>query len=40
VIDKKGMIQFKNVGFYGGPRMLDEMAIQIEMLLDDNFSRK
>jgi len=35
-IDKKGMIQFKNVGFEG-PKMLDEMTAQIDMLLDDSF---
>ena len=37
VIDKKGMIQFKSIGFIGGPKMIDEMTLQIEMLLDDNF---
>jgi thiol-disulfide isomerase/thioredoxin len=36
VIDKKGMIQFKSVGFEGS-RMLDEMTVQIDMLLDDSF---
>jgi thiol-disulfide isomerase/thioredoxin len=36
IIDKKGMIQFKNVGFEGS-KMLDEMTIQIDMLLDDSF---
>jgi thiol-disulfide isomerase/thioredoxin len=40
VIDKKGMIQFKSVGFHGGPRMLDELTIQIEMLLGENLSRQ
>jgi len=37
IIDKKGMIQFKSIGFMGGPKMIDEMTLQIEMLLDDNF---
>jgi len=36
VIDKKGMIRFKSVGFEGS-KMLDEMTVQIEMLLDDSF---
>jgi hypothetical protein len=31
------MIQFKSIGFMGGPKMIDEMTLQIEMLLDDNF---
>ena len=37
IIDKKGMIQFKSVGFLGGQKMIEEMTTQIEMLLDDNF---
>jgi len=36
IIDKKGMIQFKNVGFEGA-KMFDEMSVQIDMLLDDSF---
>lgn len=36
VIDKKGMIQFKTIGFTG-EKMVDEMIMQFEMLLDDNF---
>ncbi|HTY35896.1 MAG TPA: redoxin domain-containing protein [Bacteroidota bacterium] len=36
VIDKKGMIQFKTIGFTGD-KMVDEMITQFEMLLDDNF---
>lgn len=36
VIDKKGMIQFKSVGFEGS-QMLDEMTVQIDMLLEDGF---
>jgi len=36
VIDKKGMIQFKSVGFEGS-KMFDEMTVQIDMLLDDSF---
>jgi thiol-disulfide isomerase/thioredoxin len=35
-IDKKGMIQFKTIGFTG-EKMVDEMIMQFEMLLDDNF---
>jgi len=37
IIDKKGMIQFKSVGFLGGQKMIEEMTLQIEMLLDDKF---
>lgn len=36
IIDKKGMIRFKSVGFEGA-KMLDEMTIEIEMLLEDGF---
>jgi thiol-disulfide isomerase/thioredoxin len=36
IIDKKGMIQFKTIGFTG-EKMVDEMIIQLDMLLDDNF---
>ncbi len=36
IIDKKGMIRFKSVGFEGS-KMLDEMTVEIEMLLDDGF---
>lgn len=36
VIDKKGMIQFKTIGFTG-EKMVGEMIMQFEMLLDDNF---
>ena len=36
VIDKKGMIQFKTIGFTG-EKMVDEMIMQFEMLLDDTF---
>ncbi|MBF8294290.1 MAG: resA 6, partial [Bacteroidetes bacterium] len=36
VIDKKGMIQFKTIGFTG-EKMVEEMIMQFEMLLDDNF---
>lgn len=36
VIDKKGMIRFKSVGFEGS-KMLDEMTMQIDMLLDESF---
>ena len=37
VIDKKGMIQFKSVGFYSDQKMLDEMEMWFEILLDDHF---
>jgi thiol-disulfide isomerase/thioredoxin len=37
VIDKKGVIQFKSVGFYSDQKMLDEMELWFEILLDDNF---
>jgi thiol-disulfide isomerase/thioredoxin len=36
VIDKKGMIQFKTIGFTG-EKMVDEMIMQLDMLLDDTF---
>ena len=36
VIDKKGMIQFKTIGFTG-EKMVDEMTMQFDMLLDDTF---
>lgn len=37
VIDKKGMIQFKTVGFMGGDKMVEELTMQLEMLLDNKF---
>lgn len=37
VIDKKGMIQFKSIGFIGGDKMVEEMTMQLDMLLDDKF---
>jgi thiol-disulfide isomerase/thioredoxin len=37
IIDKKGKIQFKNVGFLNGQKMMDEMTLEIEMLLGDEF---
>jgi thiol-disulfide isomerase/thioredoxin len=36
VIDKKGMIQFKTIGFTG-EKMVEELTMQLEMLLDDTF---
>ena len=36
VIDKKGMIQFKTIGFTG-EKMVDELTMQLDMLLDDTF---
>jgi thiol-disulfide isomerase/thioredoxin len=37
VIDKKGMIQFKSIGFNGGDKMVEELTMQLEMLLDNKF---
>jgi thiol-disulfide isomerase/thioredoxin len=37
IIDKKGMIQFKSIGFDNGPKMVDEMTAEIEILLSDDF---
>jgi len=37
VIDKKGMIQFKSVGFYSDQKMTEEMELWFEILLDDKF---
>lgn len=37
VIDKKGMIQFRSIGFSSGDKMIQEMTMQLEMLLDDKF---
>ncbi len=37
IIDKKGKIQFKSVGFNDGQKMMDEMTVEIEMLLGDKF---
>jgi hypothetical protein len=31
------MIQFKSIGFLGGEKMIEEMTMQLEMLLDDKF---
>jgi len=36
VIDRKGFIQFKSIGFEGGDKMMDEMNLQFEMLLADD----
>ena len=33
IIDKKGLIAWKNIGFENGQYMIDEMTVQIEMLL-------
>jgi len=35
VIDQEGMIRFKSVGFEGGEKMLTQMDLQIELLLED-----
>jgi len=35
VIDQEGMIRFKSVGFEGGEKMLTQMGLQIELLLED-----
>lgn len=37
LIDKKGKIQFKSVGFIDGQKMMDEMTVQIEILLGEKF---
>ncbi len=37
VIDKRGMIQFKDIGFSNAQEMLDKMELQFEMLLNDEF---
>ena len=37
VIDKKGRIQFKSEGFFDGRKMMDELALQIDLLLSDDF---
>lgn len=37
VIDKRGMIQFRDIGFSGGQEMMDKMDLQFEMLLSDEF---
>ena len=37
IIDKEGKIQFKSIGFESGQKLIDELTIQIELLLDDAF---
>jgi thiol-disulfide isomerase/thioredoxin/tetratricopeptide (TPR) repeat protein len=37
VIDKKGMIQFKSIGYFSDQKMLDEIELWFEILLDDHF---
>jgi len=37
IIDKKGMIQFKSIGFDNGPKMIEEMTAEIDILLGDEF---
>jgi len=37
VIDRKGKIQFKSIGFSGGQEMMDELTLEIDMLLSDDF---
>ncbi|MBI5463623.1 MAG: redoxin domain-containing protein [Ignavibacteriales bacterium] len=37
IIDKKGYIQFKKIGFGGGDEMMNEMSLQFELLLSDDF---
>ncbi len=37
IIDKKGKIQFKSVGFINGQKMIDEMTLENDMLLGDEF---
>lgn len=35
IIDRKGRIRFKDVGFAGGPEMMDKMEVQFEILRKD-----
>jgi len=37
IIDREGKIQFKSVGFSAGQEMIDEMTLEIDMLLSDDF---
>ncbi|MDH4070212.1 MAG: TlpA family protein disulfide reductase [Ignavibacteria bacterium] len=37
IIDRNGMVQFKGIGFEGGQKMMDEMILQIDMLLSNDF---
>ncbi len=38
IIDQKGMIQFKDIGFGGAQEMIDKMELQFEMLLSGEIS--
>lgn len=40
IIDKKGRIQFKSVGFLDGQKMIDELTTEIDLLLRDDFYKK
>ncbi len=37
IIDKNGKVQFKSVGFLNGQKMVDEMTLEIDLLLGDEF---
>jgi len=37
IIDKNGKLQFKSVGFMNGQKMIDEMTLEIDMLLGNEF---
>jgi thiol-disulfide isomerase/thioredoxin len=37
IIDKKGMIQVKSIGFDNGPKMVDELTIAIDLMLGAEF---
>lgn len=39
-LDKQGNIQFETVGFLGEQAMLDEMDLQLEILLDNDYKTK
>jgi thiol-disulfide isomerase/thioredoxin len=40
IIDKKGRIQFKSVGFLEGQKMIEELTAEIDLLMRDDFYRK
>jgi thiol-disulfide isomerase/thioredoxin len=40
VIDRRGMIRFKSVGFENGAKMVGELTAQIDRLLSDKFYEK
>jgi hypothetical protein len=34
IIDQEGVIRFKSIGFEGGEKMLTQMDLQLELLLE------